>query len=132
MSMCPVYRNGECGMGGGKCTWDPNNHSSCNVPHPGQYEAKTTKSSGCFIATAALGSRCCTELTTLYRWRDDVLLQSFLGRLFVRVYYCVSPTIAKGIEHSPLARHLVSTWVIRPWCTFVNRLWPDQQTGQDN
>ena len=38
---------------------------------------------------------------TLRSFRDEVLLHRRIGRLAVRVYYYVSPTIAEHIEHSP-------------------------------
>lgn len=90
-----------------------------------------SKSSGCFIATAALGSPYCHEIMTLYRWRDDVLLKSFFGRVLVKIYYSVSPSIAKRIERSSLARRLVSNWLIKPWCMVVNKLWTENQTDKN-
>lgn len=83
------------------------------------------KSGGCFIATAALGTSSCQEIATLYRWRDDVLLKCLPGKLFVKAYYFVSPSVAKRIERSFIAQRLVSNWLIKPWCTIVNRLWPE-------
>lgn len=57
----------------------------------------TTSSSGggCYVATAVYGSYDCPEVWTLRRFRDNILAKSFLGRLFIYLYYAVSPTIVK-------------------------------------
>lgn len=70
--------------------------------------------SGCFIATAACGIES-EEVTTLRHFRDTVLLSSTLGRLFVRAYYRLSPSIASLIAGSPKARCVVRKLLVRPW-----------------
>lgn len=50
---------------------------------------------GCYVATAVYGSYDCPQVWTLRRFRDFSLKRSFGGRLFVRVYYAVSPTLVK-------------------------------------
>ena len=50
---------------------------------------------GCYVATAVYGSYDCPEVWTLRRFRDDVLAQTWYGRLFIRAYYAVSPTAVK-------------------------------------
>ena len=80
---------------------------------------------GCFIATAALGSPDSQEILTLYRWREDVLLKCCFGRIFVRMYYTVSPTIAKSIQRRLLARYILSKCIIRPWCRMIDKIWPE-------
>lgn len=52
-----------------------------------------TKAQGCYIATSVYGTYDCPELWTLRRFRDEVLYQLFLGRLFIKFYYLVSPKI---------------------------------------
>ena len=56
---------------------------------------QASSSGGCYIATAVYGSYDCPEVWTLRRFRDDALLRTNLGRLFVKTYYAVSPTIVK-------------------------------------
>ncbi len=57
---------------------------------------KQSKSSGgCYVATAVYGSYDCPEVWTLRRYRDDVLGRTWYGRLFIYVYYAVSPTLVK-------------------------------------
>lgn len=72
--------------------------------------------SGCFVATAAFGDVNSYQVMTLRSFRDEVLLHRRIGRLAVRVYYYVSPTIAEHIEHSPSRRAVTRAtleWIIR-------------------
>lgn len=50
---------------------------------------------GCYIATAVYGSYDAPPVLVLRRFRDERLSQSILGRIFIRAYYAVSPTMAK-------------------------------------
>lgn len=56
---------------------------------------------GCFIATAVYGNHDCYEVKQLRWFRDTYLLNSFLGNYFVKVYYFVSPPIAKWLVKKP-------------------------------
>lgn len=56
------------------------------------------KSSGCYIATAVYGDYSCPEVMALRRYRDDCLSNYSLGRAFIKLYYAVSPTLAKHID----------------------------------
>lgn len=51
--------------------------------------------SGCYIATSVYGSYDCPEVWTLRRFRDQVLAKARSGRLFIRIYYAISPTLVK-------------------------------------
>ena len=51
--------------------------------------------SGCYIATAVYGSYDCPEVWTLRRYRDFRLAETWYGRLFIHVYYALSPTMVK-------------------------------------
>ena len=55
----------------------------------------TSSSGGCYVATSVYGSYDCPEVWTLRRFRDDVLAQTWYGRLFIRLYYAVSPTAVR-------------------------------------
>ena len=62
--------------------------------------ASTSSSSGsggggCYVATAVYGSYDCPEVWVLRRYRDYVLLENPIGRLFVKLYYAVSPTLVR-------------------------------------
>ncbi len=73
---------------------------------------KTTAKKGCFIATAVYGSHDAAQVQQFYEYRDMVLAKSFFGRLFIRFYYCVSPSLAKWIDDKPLLKSFVRKHVL--------------------
>ncbi len=50
---------------------------------------------GCYIATCVYGSYDCPEVITLRQFRDRRLKTNLPGRLFIRCYYAVSPTLVR-------------------------------------
>ena len=73
------------------------------------------KKEGCYIATAVYGSYDAPEVMTLRRFRDDTLKKTFLGRLFIRAYYTLSPPIAKKLKNAHkingFVRRILDRWV---------------------
>jgi len=65
--------------------------------------------SACFIATAAYGTAFASEIDVLRNWRDDFLEASYLGRLFTKTYYLLSPPVADNISESESKRKIVRT-----------------------
>ncbi|HKC64658.1 MAG TPA: CFI-box-CTERM domain-containing protein, partial [Pyrinomonadaceae bacterium] len=68
----------------------------------------------CFIATAAYGSPLAPEVILLSRFRDDVLLNSMLGRAFVSSYYRVSPPLASLIARVDCLRAMIRHLFLAP------------------
>lgn len=60
--------------------------------------SNTKKSEGCYIATMAYGDYDHPQVMVLRRYRDQVLLKSVHGRLFVRFYYWISPKLVKVLS----------------------------------
>ena len=50
---------------------------------------------GCYVATAVYGSYDCPQVWTLRRYRDYTLAETWFGRLFILLYYAISPTLVK-------------------------------------
>ncbi|MBE6567884.1 MAG: hypothetical protein E7657_04415 [Ruminococcaceae bacterium] len=75
---------------------------------------KEQKAGGCYVATCVYGSYDCPEVWTLRRYRDDTLGASWYGRLFVRVYYAVSPTLVKWFGET--------RWFKRLWRGKLDRM----------
>lgn len=76
----------------------------------------------CFIATAVCESDQAFEVQVLRSFRDDVVLCSWPGELFVRSYYLVSPPIARFLSRHSTARVLVRACVVRPIANVCHRL----------
>ena len=68
---------------------------------------------GCFIATAAYGSRLAPEVETLRDFRDRLLMTNPAGKAFVRLYYTLSPPAAEWIAQHETARTL-TRWCLSP------------------
>jgi len=58
------------------------------------------KKSGCYVATAVYGSYDCPQVWTLRRYRDYRLDATWYGRLFIMLYYAISPTLVKWFGHT--------------------------------
>lgn len=60
-----------------------------------QNQAQQSSNGGCYIATAVYGSYDCPEVWTLRRFRDEWLSARFLGKVFINLYYRISPTVVR-------------------------------------
>ena len=68
---------------------------------------------GCYIATCVYGSYDCPEVRSLRRYRDIFLKKHFLGRLFIRVYYTISPLLVSLFKNNNL--------FIKFWKSYLDR-----------
>ncbi|MBE6504462.1 MAG: hypothetical protein E7Z73_01780 [Methanobrevibacter millerae] len=59
------------------------------------YEKPKLNKGGCYVATSVYGSYDCPEVWTLRRFRDNTLDNNIFGRLFIKTYYTISPTLVK-------------------------------------
>lgn len=57
------------------------------------------KSEGCYIATAVYGSYDASEVLVLREFRDTILKKNSIGRLFIRIYYAISPSVAQRLKN---------------------------------
>ena len=77
----------------------------------------TEKKSGCYIATAVYGSYSAPQVLVLRRFRDDTLAKSLPGRLFIKLYYLLSPPVAEWLKNTQrintAARNLLDNFVAR-------------------
>ncbi len=69
---------------------------------------------GCYVATAVYGSYDCPEVWTLRRYRDYELAATWKGRMFIRVYYAISPTLVKWFGDT--------TWFRKMWKGRLDRM----------
>lgn len=68
------------------------NSQSSNTSSSSHYD---NNSGGCYVATAVYGSYDCPEVWTLRRFRDFQLEKSWYGRIFIKLYYAISPILVK-------------------------------------
>lgn len=61
----------------------------------------------CFIATAIYGGYDKPQVIVLRGFRDNFLSQRMLGRLFIKMYYKYSPSIASSISKKPFIMKIV-------------------------
>ncbi len=82
---------------------------------------RSRRKDSCFIAIAAYGSSMVTELDLLRTWRDIELSSMYIGRIFIGIYYRLSPPIARFIEERDVLRMIVRTLLIIPIAILKNR-----------
>ena len=88
-------------------------------PHCGS--AITPPKSGCFIATACYGDYNATEVLVLRKYRDEKLLNTFLGEFFVRFYYFISPAIVVLISKSDILKRIIIRYFLSPIVSMLNK-----------
>ena len=74
----------------------------------------------CFVATAAYGSEMSPEIIHLTHYRDQVLLKSKGGQVFVKYYYKIGPYFAKVIAESGYLRSFTRT-LLKPLIAFAKK-----------
>ncbi|MDA3781362.1 MAG: hypothetical protein PF487_14220 [Bacteroidales bacterium] len=72
--------------------------AALNMPNPHLVQ---NPKKGCYIATMAYGSYDHPQVKKLRKFRDNYLLQNFTGRLFVKVYYFISPHLVQALRNKP-------------------------------
>jgi len=74
-------------------------------------DSNQTNGGGCLIATSTFGSELAPQVQQLRETRDNVLLKTESGRVFLtsfnQFYYSFSPTIADLERHSPIFKEAV-------------------------
>ena len=70
-------------------------------------KARQSGGGGCYIATAVYGSYDCPEVWVLRRFRDYFLEKTIPGRVFVKVYYAISPILVSCLGNR---KWFVSFW----------------------
>ena len=81
---------------------------AANTPQNGN------SSGGCYVATAVYGSYDCPQVWTLRRYRDYTLAKTWYGRLFIKTYYAISPTLVKWFGHT--------NWFKKMWKGKLDRM----------
>ena len=75
--------------------------------------ADEIKSKNCFIATATFEDVNAPEVIFFRKWRDETLMESIFGRLFISTYYMISPLMAFIISRSTNLRQISKLILIK-------------------
>ena len=110
--ICKLCHRGNCNKCGGVLCQD-HAHLKGDVVY-----CKSHKPS-CFIATAVYGSPNAYQIDVLRDFRDTLLMQSMLGRNFMKIYYLFSPPIANMIAKHKTMR-MVARQVLTPFVKVVS------------
>lgn len=70
--------------------------------------------SNCFIATACFGGIECREVIEFRKYRDEKLRKTYLGNIFIKIYYWASPPIAKLIAKKQYSKRIIRILILLP------------------
>jgi len=65
----------------------------------------------CFIATAAYGSSLDQHVNRLREFKNKILVPTWVGRKFVKLYYKISPPIAKMVAQNEILKSFVRVFL---------------------
>lgn len=80
----------------------------------------TGSGGGCFVATAAYGTRNHPDVIMLREFRDNVLVKRWAGRRFVKTYWIVGPVMAKVIRSDGVSGKISRT-LLSPFISILRR-----------
>lgn len=72
----------------------------------------TSNSGGCYIATVCYGNENANEVIALKAYRDEVLSKIWYGRIFIKTYYFISPSIADFLKNKSGINRIIKERII--------------------
>ncbi len=110
-----LHQKGELHLIANSGEWEPVDMDVLTSEDPNQRwkladsnssSPETTKS-GCYIATAVYGSYDAPQVLVLRQFRDEILAKTSAGRLFVKIYYHLSPPFAQWLNKKQRINNLI-------------------------
>jgi len=92
----------------------------CGIVYSAADVANANDKNGCFIATACYEHKDHPDVLMLRHFRDDYLLLNQSGRLFVKFYYIISPTIASIISKRLILRK-ICLFFLKPLVALIKK-----------
>ena len=92
----------------------PNKDIPFNIINVNSDNGQIKSNNGCYIATCVYGSYDCPEVWVLRRFRDYKLARTKRGRVFIKVYYAISPRLVKLFGNA--------NWFKALWRRKLNRM----------
>ncbi len=81
----------------------------------------SSKSGGCYIATVCYGNDRAPEVLLLKDYRDKVLSTFVLGRIFISIYYLVSPRLSRSLTNRVRLNSTIKRFILNPIVNFISR-----------
>jgi len=103
-----------------------NENAKDNLINNSKKSSDNSKNSGCcYVATCIYGSYDCPEVWTLRRFRDNTLKHLWFGKIFIKLYYTLSPKAVKLFGNKK--------WFNKLFTFILNKLvYKLQNNGVDN
>jgi hypothetical protein len=79
------------------------------------------RSRPCYIATACYGDANHPDVRALRQWRDHTLVERWQGRVLIRLYHLLSPTLARRLSNRGLVGRLVRQHALEPLVRHLTR-----------
>lgn len=79
------------------------------------------KSSNCYIATVCYGDINAIEVQYLRNFRDYNLSTTKTGRFFIKLYYVLSPFIAKKLKHQKALSTFIRIYILDPIVSYISK-----------
>lgn len=111
---------------GNTCRAADGGGTECHQVTPDNVIGLFSKDTNCAIATAAYGSPMEAHVQRLRDFRNKYLAPSYIGRAVVKIYYAVSPPLARWIAQDPARRstaRALLTPVVWSVSVFMNWSW---------
>ena len=80
-----------------------------------------TKKKGCYIATMVYGSYDSEQVIVLRKYRDEVLDKTLFGKLFIHIYYFLSPLFVKIFTNNIIVNNLFRVFLNKLVVKFNNK-----------
>lgn len=90
-----------------------------------QLSESDKKSSNCYIATVCYNHAYAPEVQILRQFRDKFLAKKYLGRIFISIYYIISPNLVKYFKRNSLLRRFVRYVLLDNLVDYINRKYFD-------
>lgn len=82
----------------------------------------TSSGSTCFVASATYGDAYHPDVILLKSFRDEFLIHTALGRIFIDAYWIIGPRLSILVQKSLILKSF-SRWIISKLIKLINRYW---------
>jgi hypothetical protein len=84
-----------------------------NIFPPSNNQTQSSSNSNCFVVTTTMGDTNHPVVVDFRNYRDEVLLNTILGRLFIKVYYQIGPTLSEIIKNNNTLFQISRSFILK-------------------